>query len=125
MAPSLRILVVDDLNDNAESMAIILRLDGHQVKVALDGETALTIAEKQHPEVVFCDIAMPRMNGNEVAQRLRRMFGDQPLLVAVSARASDDNRKESLRAGFNDYFIKPTDPFVVRRRLRQFMTSHN
>ena len=122
---ALRILVVDDLNDIAESMALLLRLDGHEVKVAFDGESALDIAEKQQPEVVFCDIAMPKMNGNNVAQRLRVMFGSRPLLVAITARDSEDDRKQSLRAGFDDYFVKPADPSAVRRLLRQFVNSHN
>lgn len=125
MKYALRILVVDDVNDNAESMAMLLRLEGHEVKVAFDGETALLIAEQQLPEVVFCDIAMPRMNGNDVARRLRSMFGNRPLLLAISAGASDEDRKRSLGAGFDDYFVKPADPYAVKRRLRQFMTTHN
>ena len=122
---ALRILVVDDYADIAESMAILLRFDGHKVDVALDGPTALSIAEKNNPQVVLCDISMPKMTGNEVAHRLRGMFGDSQLLVAISANRSEEDCQRSQAAGFDHYLVKPAAPGEVRRLLRDFIASHN
>lgn len=120
----LRILVVDDYLDNAESMALLLRLDGHEVDVAFDGQTALRIAEKNNPQVVLCDISMPRMTGYEVARRLRDMLGDGPLLVAISAQGFEEDRQRSQAAGFDHHFIKPAEPGAVQRFLRDFLAAH-
>ena len=117
---TLRILVVDDYADNAESMAMLLRLDGNQVFVALDGPTALEMAEIARPDVVLCDISMPNMTGYEVARQLRMWFGNRPLLAAITAYSSNEARGQSLAAGFDYHFVKPVDPVEVRELLREF-----
>ena len=73
--PARRILLVDDNRDAADSMAMLLRLAGHEVRTAYDGQTALALARLQPPEVVICDISMPDMSGFELARRLRQDLG--------------------------------------------------
>jgi CheY-like chemotaxis protein/two-component sensor histidine kinase len=107
---ALRILVVDDNQDSACSMTLLLELQGHQVHVAHAGQAALQIASQCNPEVILLDIGMPGMNGYEVAKHLRSQpaFSDT-LLIAVTGygRASDVKQTES--AGFDHHLVKPID----------------
>jgi signal transduction histidine kinase len=107
---SLRILVVDDNQDSACSMTLLLELQGHEVQVAHAGQTALKMAHDSRPDVILLDIGMPGMNGYEVARQLRAQaaFSDT-LLVAVTGygRASDVKQTES--AGFDHHLVKPID----------------
>jgi CheY-like chemotaxis protein len=107
---SLRILVVDDNQDSACSMTLLLELQGHEVQVAHAGQTALKMAHESRPDVILLDIGMPGMNGYEVARQLRAQasFSDT-LLVAVTGygRASDVKQTES--AGFDHHLVKPID----------------
>ena len=109
-ASSLRILVVDDNQDSACSMTLLLELQGHEVQVAHAGQAALKIAHESSPDVILLDIGMPGMNGYEVARQLRAQaaFADT-LLVAVTGygRASDVKQTES--AGFDHHLVKPID----------------
>jgi CheY-like chemotaxis protein len=109
-----QILVVDDLEDNAESMAMLLRQHGHDVHTALSGPSAVRAARLRPPEVVLLDISMPGMSGFEVAAELRRMFGPRVLIIAITACGSEDDG-QFVSAGFDDYFIKPADPSEVER----------
>jgi signal transduction histidine kinase/CheY-like chemotaxis protein len=107
-APTRRILVVDDNRDSADSMAILLRLAGHAVTIAYDGQTALTLARLELPEVVLCDISMPDMCGLELARRLRQDPSlKDSLLVALSGYAQEEDRHRSQEAGFNAHLAKP------------------
>jgi len=107
---SLRILVVDDNEDSACSMMLLLELQGHQVRAAHAGQAALAVAAEYRPEVILLDIGMPGMNGYEVARLLRAqdMFSET-LLIAVTGygRASDVKQTES--AGFDHHLVKPID----------------
>jgi signal transduction histidine kinase len=109
-ASSLRILVVDDNQDSACSMTLLLELQGHEVQVAHAGQVALKMAQESTPDVILLDIGMPGMNGYEVARQLRAQaaFADT-LLVAVTGygRASDVKQTES--AGFDHHLVKPID----------------
>ncbi|MGZ5094371.1 MAG: response regulator [Burkholderiales bacterium] len=109
-ASSLRILVVDDNQDSACSMTLLLELQGHEVQVAHAGQVALRMAQESTPDVILLDIGMPGMNGYEVARQLRAQaaFADT-LLVAVTGygRASDVKQTES--AGFDHHLVKPID----------------
>src|SRR5262245_55149035 len=88
--PGLHVLVVDDDRDNAETMAMLIRIWGHDVRVAHDGADALSVAETEHPDAIFLDIAMPGMSGLELMSRLREHRGEVlPLLVAVSGYAGE------------------------------------
>jgi len=109
-----RILVVDDSVDAAESLAILLRLQGHDVRVAHDGPAALAAAAAFHPEVVLLDIGLPGLDGYEVARRLRRRRRmAKALLVALTGYGQEEDRHRALEAGFDHHLIKPVIPQAV------------
>lgn len=107
----LRILVVDDNEDSAESLAMLLELKGHDARTAHDGPRALAAAAEHRPDVVFLDIGMPGMNGFEVADRLRRQPETRNvLLVAMTGWGQEEDRRRSKEAGFDLHLVKPLDP---------------
>ncbi len=115
---SMKILVVDDNRDAADSLAMVLRLCGHETAAAHDGPGALTVAEQFRPEVVLCDLGMPRMTGYEVARRLRETYGPSaPRLVAVTGYTRDDDRRRTEEEGFLAHLIKPVDHDALLRLL--------
>lgn len=108
----LRILVVDDNEDAAEMLALVLRKRGYAVVIAFDGEEALTMADAHQPEVVLLDIGLPGIDGYEVARRLRaKAFGagrgDRPVLVAVTGYGQPADRQRARDAGFDHHMVKP------------------
>lgn len=108
---SRRVLVVDDNADAAESLAALLRLFGHEVDVALDGEQALALAPEMKPDLVLLDLGMPRMDGHEVARRMRAApWGGAMKIVALSGFGDNSDRARSLEAGCNDHLVKPVSP---------------
>jgi PAS domain S-box-containing protein len=118
-ASGLRLLVVDDSHDVAKSLAMLLRLRGHEVRVAHDGPTALEIAREFHPDVVFLDIGMPRMDGNEVARRVRESPGlENVVLAALTGWGQPEDRRRTAEAGFNHHLVKPPDPRALDRILQ-------
>jgi PAS domain S-box-containing protein len=117
-APRLRILVVDDNRDGAESLALLLRLDGHEVRVAHDGFMALEAASRHRPDVAFLDLEMPEMDGLELCRRLRAIPAlAQTLLVALTGRGQDEDRQRSHEAGFDRFLLKPVEPVSLQRLL--------
>jgi signal transduction histidine kinase/CheY-like chemotaxis protein len=103
-----RILVVDDLQESALTLARMLRAIGQEVTTAHDGYTALAHAREHRPEVVFLDIAMPGMNGYEVARRIRALSEiEAPVLIALTGYGQDDDRKRAREAGFDFHLTKP------------------
>ncbi|HLZ46963.1 MAG TPA: ATP-binding protein [Gemmatimonadales bacterium] len=115
-----RILVVDDHRDAGESLATLLRLLGHQVRVAYDGISALEAARVFRPQVALLDIGMPGMDGIELGARLRR----EPelaglLLVALTGYGRDEDRKRSGAAGFDHHLVKPVDIAALNGLLAQ------
>jgi len=113
-----RILVVDDNDDAAKSLALLLALDGHDVRVARDGFTALDLAHRLDPDVVFLDVGMPGMDGLEVARHLRSRRGpDALLLVATTGFGQWEDRRRTAEAGFDHHLVKPVDPQAVRALL--------
>jgi signal transduction histidine kinase len=107
---ALRILVVDDNQDSACSMTLLLELQGHQVQVAHAGHTALAMASESPPDVILLDIGMPGMNGYEVARQLRAQdkFADT-LLIAVTGYGRASDVKQTEAAGFDHHLVKPID----------------
>ena len=107
---ALRILVVDDNQDSAISMTLLLELQGHEVHVAHAGQTALTVANDTRPDVILLDIGMPGMNGYEVARQLRAQdaFADT-LLVAITGYGRASDMKQTQSAGFDHHLVKPID----------------
>jgi CheY-like chemotaxis protein/two-component sensor histidine kinase len=107
-APSRRVLVVDDNISTAETMAALLQMNGHVLRVANDGATAVEIAADFNPDVVLLDIGMPGMNGYQVAKKLRQMPGlDQTLLIALSGYGQEEDLRCSREAGFHHHLVKP------------------
>lgn len=114
-----RILVTDDNVDAALTLASLLEVYGHELKIAHTGQKALDIAEQFHPDVVFLDIGMPGMTGYEVARRLRKMKGlGSSIIVAVSGWGAKDDLARSKEAGFDMHFTKPVAPERVSDLLR-------
>jgi len=115
---SLRILVVDDVVDAAETLAHVLRLLGDIVHVAHDGRAALELADHHSPDVVFVDLQMPEIDGIEVARRLRkRAEFKEVMLVAMTGFGQPEDRRQTAEAGFDHHLTKPLDPSVLRRLL--------
>jgi two-component system CheB/CheR fusion protein len=107
---ALRVVVVDDNVDAAESLALLLRCKGHEAFVAHEGRTALDLARSCKPDVILLDIGLPGLDGLEVCRRLRREAGlQQALLVAVSGYGKEEDRHHSQEAGFNAHLVKPVD----------------
>ena len=114
----LRVLIADDCKDAAQSLEILLCLWGHEVRMAHDGLTALQVADSYQPHVILLDIAMPRMNGYEVARRLRQTPGMESVrLVAVSGYGQERDVRRAWEAGFDHHLLKPYDPEQLRRLL--------
>jgi PAS domain S-box-containing protein len=113
-----RVLVVDDNVDAAESIGMLLRLWGHEVRVAYNGPQALEAADEYRPEVVVLDIGLPGMSGYEVARQLRqRPQFKTALLVAVTGYGQDEDRRRSGEAGFDHHLTKPVDPDALHALL--------
>jgi len=106
-----RILVVDDNRDAAETLGLLLQVQGHEVRTAHDGAAALAVlAESYLPDVVLLDISLPGMDGYEVARRLRQNAAlDTVLLVALTGYGNEEVRSQAQQAGFDHYMVKPLD----------------
>jgi CheY-like chemotaxis protein len=115
---SRRILVVDDNVDGANSLAMYLRMQGHEVRIANDGPAALDAAQALQPEVVLLDIGLPKMDGYEVARRLRAQAGTKDaLVVAVTGYGQEEDRRRAQEAGFDAHLVKPADISALQRLL--------
>jgi CheY-like chemotaxis protein len=109
-----KVLVVDDNQDAAETLAMVLQMGGHEVLLAHDGPAALDIAQRHQPSVVFLDIGMPGMSGYDTAGRMRALPGGaQRTLVALTGWGSEDDRAKSLSAGFDVHLTKPVEIAAV------------
>ena len=108
-----RILVIDDNVDAADSLAMLLRVAGHEVQTAKDGPTALSGVSAFQPEVALVDIGLPIMDGYEVARHLRQELHSGLLLIALTGYGQKEDFDRSRKAGFDHHLIKPTDPGVL------------
>ena len=107
-APRRRILVVDDNQDAARSLAKMLQLLGHEIQMAHDGVDALALAETFRPELILMDIGMPRLDGNETCRRLREQpWGKEIVIVALTGWGQLHDRRQSREAGFDRHLVKP------------------
>ncbi len=114
----LKILVVDDNEDSAESLVIWLRLMGNDARTAHSGPEALDLARVYRPGVILLDIGMPGMNGYEVARHLReRPETSGALLVALTGWGQDEDRRRSREAGFDHHLVKPLDHTSLQKLL--------
>jgi PAS domain S-box-containing protein len=114
----LRVLVVDDNKDIADSLAFLVRLWGHDVRTSHDGQSALKAARTYRPRVVLLDIGLPGLTGYEVARELRADSGsDEVMLVAITGYGQEEDRRRSRQAGFDLHWVKPVDPAALQRLL--------
>ncbi len=115
---ALRILVVDDNRDAADSLALVLRLLGAEAQVVYDGPSALQTMTRLQPAVMFVDIGMPGMDGHEVARRVRQKpEWREVVLVALTGWGQEEDRRRSRAAGFDHHLTKPVDPQELQRLL--------
>ncbi len=116
--PACRILVVDDNVDAAESLSMMLRLSGHEVRAAHGGPSAIDQAATFRPDAVLLDIGMPGMNGYETGRRLRELPGlDKAVLIALTGWGQEEDRQRSKEAGFHAHLVKPVDPGALEGLL--------
>jgi PAS domain S-box-containing protein len=105
-----RILIVDDSEDGAESLALLLQLAGHETDKAYDGLAAVEVAERVRPDAILLDIGLPKINGYEACRRIRSTaWGKDMVIVALTGWGQDEDRHLSLEAGFDAHMVKPVD----------------
>ncbi|HYB99975.1 MAG TPA: PAS domain S-box protein [Candidatus Limnocylindrales bacterium] len=113
-----RLLVVDDNKDAATSLAMLLRMQGHAVRVVHDGAAALDVVERFRPALVFLDIGMPGMDGYEVARRIRQQPGTaETVLAALTGWGQQEDRRLTAEAGFDYHLVKPPEPTEIASLL--------
>lgn len=116
ISPTRRVLVVDDDKTSAQSLAMVLQLEGYEVRIAYDGESALAVARAFRPEAILADHGLPGIDGCELARRIRRdvaLSAGLGLLAAVTGRDEPEARRRSREAGFDQHLVKPIDPEVI------------
>lgn len=114
----LKVLVVDDNKDVADTCAMLIGLSGHQVQVAYTGGDAIDIAEVFRPQVILTDIGLPDIDGYEFAQRVRATaWGKTAVLVAITGWGAQESQQQSAMAGFNHHLTKPIDPKTIESLL--------
>ncbi|HEX8757914.1 MAG TPA: ATP-binding protein [Steroidobacteraceae bacterium] len=108
---SRRVIVADDNADAAESLAMLLQVEGHDVQVAHDGLSALSLARALRPHVAILDIGMPQLDGYAVARALRKEpWGAEVLIIALTGRGQEEDKRQAAAAGFDVHLTKPVDP---------------
>ena len=106
-----RVLIADDNRDAAESLAMLLEIEGHTVTVVHDGQQALAAIEAARPDVALLDIGMPEMDGYEVARQVRGdSRGRSTLLIAITGWGQEQDKARAMAAGFDLHFTKPVEP---------------
>src|SRR5690606_27640761 len=117
---ALRILVVDDNVDAAESISQLLRVAGHETHVAHDGLQAIEASARLDPDIVILDIGLPSVDGYEVARAIRgRGNGGHPRLIALTGWGQDEDKRLAAEAGFDRHLTKPVDPVLLRKIVEQ------
>jgi CheY-like chemotaxis protein len=109
VSDEVRVVVIDDVRDAADALALVLELDGYEVRTAHDGVQALSLIESFRPHCVLFDIEMPQMDGCELSKQLRRLYGDDIVLVAVTGWSEDNQRVAESFARVDHYLQKPVD----------------
>ena len=115
--PRCRVLVVDDNEDAALSLAMMLDVMGYDVRTAHDGLEAVKAADEFQPEAALLDIGLPSLSGYDVARHIRDHRGEEVLLVAITGWGTAEDVKRSEEAGFDHHFTKPADPERLRNIL--------
>jgi PAS domain S-box-containing protein len=124
--PTRRILVVDDNQDSATSLAMLLQITGHETYMAHDGATAFEAAEKHRPDVILLDIGLPTLNGYEVCRRLRNQpSGKRTVIIALTGWGQEEDRRKSREAGFDGHLVKPVDYAALMTLLGSLAAERN
>jgi two-component system CheB/CheR fusion protein len=113
----LRVLIVDDNRDSADSLALLLRMGGHDCRTCYDGRSALETAEALRPQAILLDLSMPDLDGLEVCRRLRDAGFRDAFIVALTGYGQETDRRRSLAGGFDAHLVKPVDPELVTKLL--------
>ena len=123
-----RVLVVDDNEDAADSLATLLGVMGYEVRTAYDGPEAITAADEFQPAVALLDIGLPQLSGYDIARHVRERRGKDVLLVAITGWGQEGDKLKAREAGFDHHFTKPADFGVllelIDRELKQRATRH-
>jgi len=113
-----RVVLADDHKDGADSLAELLRLKGHDVFVAYDGEQAVDLAETVRPDVMLLDLGMPKLTGCEAAERIRRQsWGARILIIAITGWGQAEMRRQSRESGFDHHLVKPIELSTLQALL--------
>jgi signal transduction histidine kinase/CheY-like chemotaxis protein len=112
-----QVLVADDNKDAAEALAELLRLDGHHVVLAFDGEAAVAEFQRSAPEVALIDIGMPKLSGLQVARQIRQLTKHPVKLIAISGWGQESDKRRNCEAGFDHHITKPIDINMLRHLL--------
>ena len=111
--------MVDDNEDAAETLAVMLRVSGHDVRTAHDGQQALDVAPSFAPDIVMLDLGMPNLDGYETAARMRaEPWGHRLPLLALTGWGQPRDRQRTFEAGFNAHLVKPVDRNEVLNAIR-------
>lgn len=117
MTKQRRIVLIEDNDDARHMLETLLKLDGHQVSGAGDGQQGLEMILRQHPEVAIVDIGLPSLNGYDLAKEVRRQLGDSIFLIALTGYGRSEDREAVQDAGFNAHLVKPLKPIELAKTL--------
>ena len=111
---------MDDNRDGADSLAMLLRIMGNDIRTAYDGQQAVEAAGEFRPDVVLLDIGLPKLNGYEACRRIREQpWGKGVVLIALTGWGQEEDRRRSHEAGFDHHLVKPVDPDALMRLLAE------
>jgi CheY-like chemotaxis protein len=117
----LRVLVIEDNHDAAETLRDLLALFGHQAEIAPTGQAGIDLARRRPPNVVLCDIGLPEMDGYAVARKLRADPQTALIrLVALTGYGRESDQRRAAEAGFDVHLVKPVEPELLKRLLAGF-----
>jgi DNA-binding response OmpR family regulator len=121
----LSVLIVEDNSDTAESLARFLRIGcGYGVTTAADGLSGVRTALDIHPDVVVCDLGLPKQNGLLVAEELVERLPRRPLMIAVTGYENQVTREHAANSGFDHFLAKPTDPFEIEALIEAYVSRN-
>jgi CheY-like chemotaxis protein len=120
-----RILIVDDNHDSAKSLAMLLRLMGNEVHTAYDGLEAVSTALSTQPDLMLLDIGLPKLDGYEVARRIRADLENSIVLVALTGWGQEEDRRRSKEAGFDQHLTKPVEMNALQSLLTAPQFQHS
>ena len=122
---SLRILIVDDNRDGADSLSEMLKLMGNDTRTAYDGQQGVDLAGVYRPDVILLDIGLPKLNGYQACRHIRgQPWGKDAVLIAVTGLGQEEDRRRSNEAGFDHHLVKPVDPLALMKMLAELDVGH-